>query len=316
MPGWWVETISAPSPADITITGGTPSVTASQNKVLTPAPAAIHVTSHAPAPAGTVVTPGGTMVAAGGGTPAVKQDRPITPAGGTVTATGGSPSVVKGTRVTPAAPTVAATGGSPTVTNASPATYDAVGPSGQSFGSTISFNHTASAGADVFVAINWDRSGATIGGVTYGGVAMSLVASITHNNTSGSGGVAVYRLAGAGNGSAKSVAATVTGGAWYIANAVSAKSVTSMGTAVTAFGSSNTASQALTVPSGLVLQFVSSANAGSGVGDYTSFSGATNRWHLQGTGGAMAINTVTATGTASSTSSGSQPWAAIAVPLT
>lgn len=316
MAGWWAETLTAPEPANTTLTGGTPNVTATQHKTITPSAANLHITGGQPAPAGYVATPTTATIATTGGTPTLKQDRNLTPTAATTTTTGGTPSVIKNTILTPTPKATTITGGTPTITNASPVAYNTTGTPSSSFAGDMTYSFTAASGADVFVAANWDRSGGGINGITYGGVAMTLVATLTHNNTSGSGGVAVYRLAGGGNGSSKNVVVDTFGGAWFISNAISFTSVSSVASAVTAFGSSATASQSLTVSSGIVLQVVSSANGGSGVGDYTSFSGVTNRWHQVGTGGAMALNTVTATGTASSTSSGSQPWAAISVPLT
>lgn len=317
MPGWWVENLSTPAPAGITITGGTPSVTATNHKTITPTSATIHATGGQPAAAGIVATPTGATLTATGGAPTVKQDTRLTPSGATVTATGGAPSVVKNTRLTPTGATIATTGSAPTITNSSPVSYDAVAGGGGTFGSNFSYNHTAAVGADVFVMVNWDRSGASVTGVTYGGAAMTQVGStVLHNNTAAAGGFSLYRIAAAGDGTAKSVAVSRSGGAWFLSNAISFKSVSTVGSATSAFGSSASASQSLTVASGITLQAVSSANGGTGVGDYTTFSGCTNRYHFASTGGTIVLNTVTATGTASSTSPGAQPWAAISVPLT
>lgn len=68
-----------------------------------------------------------------------------------------------------------------------------------------SFNYTAAAGADVFAVITVDRSAGTITGCTYGGNAMTQVATVNHNNASASGTTKLFRAAAEGTGTALSV---------------------------------------------------------------------------------------------------------------
>ncbi|MBU8830820.1 hypothetical protein [Mycolicibacterium goodii] len=316
MAGWIVETIASPAPATIGISGGQPVIEATQNVLIQPAPAQIAITGGQPL-SGPLVTPGGGEIAIVGGQPVVSQARIITPEPASMPFAGGQPVVRQNIRPTPAPAIVALTGGQPTVRNVPPVTFDAIGPgASRSAGGTSTFNHTAALGADVYLAVSWDRSGGSITGATYGGVAMNLIATMYPNNTTGNGGVHLYHLAGAGNGSSKAATYTASGIAWYTGNIISLANAPAPGTPITAYGSGTTASQTLTVDSGLVLQIVASGNGGGGASDYTRFSGVANRWHNATSGTAMAINTITASGTTSSTSSGSQNWAIISVPLT
>ncbi|UVK60465.1 minor tail protein [Mycobacterium phage Sabbb] len=203
-----------------------------------------------------------------------------------------------------------------------PVAYNAVGAGTTwvSFGgtSTDSFNFTAAAGADVFVAVSWDRSGPSITGITYGGVAMTQLAIVSHNNDATRGSVSVWRLAAAGSGSAKSVAITHSGAMYGAANAISATHVASVSTA-TAYGSGSSPSQSVTVPSGgLVIHVLAAGDGSTGsVSSWTSYSGMTNRSLTQpGTARTqVALSTASASGTVSATSSGSNPWSGISVAL-
>lgn len=274
--GWWAEELTEVYP-----TGG--------NLVLTPGTPEVETTNHLwayPTSGELVLTPG---------TPTL--DFGILPPSGVLTLTAGTPIV----QIVPAVAYNAADAGTATtLTNGS-----------------MNFPFTAATGADVFVAVIADRSGSGLVSVTYGGVAMTQIAALSPNNTSANGMLWVYRLGAAGNGASQSVVVTAAGtNSWYRASAISATNVIAMGSVVTAFGSGTTASQSVTVPSGIGIQIVGAASGGGGTTDYTTFSGVTNRVHPLSSSMAMALNTVAATGTASSTSSSSQPWAAVYIPLT
>ncbi|QAY10953.1 hypothetical protein SEA_POLLYWOG_23 [Mycobacterium phage Pollywog] len=314
MPGWIVETITTPTPAAVGVTGGTPTITATQNAVITPEPVELVITGGQPL-SGPVAVPSGAALTITGGTPTITQDRRLTPGAINLTITGGQPNVVKNTILTPTKASLAITGNQPTITNQSPVAYNSIGPGSTGFGSAANFNFTAPAGADVFVVINWDRSAPPSGSPTYGGAAMTLVATINHNNLAGYGGVAIYRIAAAGNGTAKVVTSPSTGGSWQVTNAIAFTGVSAVGTVTTATGLSASPSQSVTLPSGVGLHVFSAGNGGGTIGGFSSYSGATNRYNTFNAGSALAINTVAASGTVSATIGISAGWAGVFVPL-
>ncbi|QOP65460.1 hypothetical protein SEA_COCO12_22 [Mycobacterium phage Coco12] len=315
MPGWIVETITTPTPAVVGVTGGTPTVIATEHKLVEPTPAELVITGGQPL-SGPVAIPSAATLSIIGGTPTITQARNLTPGSVNLTITGGQPAVTQHTQLTPTTTTLTITGGTPTVTTKAPAAYQTIGTGVVAAGNP-SINFTATTGADVFAIVNWDRSGGGISAITYGGVAMTLIASIPHNNTTANGALSIYGLAGAGTGAAKSLAITSAGTAWYYLNAISFTNVGTVGTPVTTYGTGTVATQSVTVPSnGIVLQAVSAGSGGGSVGDFTSFSGVTNRWHAASSATSLAINTTTTSGSTSSTAAVNQAWAIINVPLT
>ncbi|QFG04748.1 minor tail protein [Mycobacterium phage Doug] len=192
------------------------------------------------------------------------------------------------------------------------AQYDAIGTGAGGFGSVSAFSFTAAAGADVFVVICHDRSGAFTGAVSYGGVAMNLVTSAAHNNSAGNGGVSVYRLAGAGSGSAKTVSVG-SGSGWMIANAVSFTDVRPSVSASINTGSGSVASQSVTLSAPVGLQVFSGGNGGGPTTTFSGFTGVTNRYNVKQTGGILAINTVSTSGSVSASTN--NPWAAVFIDL-
>jgi hypothetical protein len=337
--GWWAEIITTPTPRSLTITGGTPIVTTPANRLIQPTGALLTLTGGQPAIGGAViiaptgvtltvtgatptialsnnklVTPTGVSLTVTGATPTVTTtaNKLITPTGASLTVTGGTPSVLTPRLITPTGASLTTTGGTPTVTVASAVNYDAVGTGANSTSVPASFNFTAATGADVFVAVTVDRTAGNITGATYGGTAMTQIASIAHNNDSTKGITKVFRLAGSGNASAKAVLATGSGTSFWIVNAISFTGITTVGTVVTATGTSTSASQSV---SGLGLHVFSDGNAGTGPGAFSSFAGVTNRANITTSGSCQALDTVAASGTASATLSISTPWASIFVPL-
>ncbi|UAW08499.1 minor tail protein [Mycobacterium phage MadMen] len=310
MPGWIVETIITPAPAAMTVAGGQPPVEATQHVLLQPAAAALTITGGQPL-SGPVAIPTAAALTITGGQPQLRQSRILEPAPAALTITGGQPSVIKNTIITPTKASLTVTGGTPTVTNQAPTAYNAIGPGADGFGSISNFNFTAAAGADVFVVVSNDRSAAHSGGVTYGGVAMTQIASAIHNNTSANGGVTVYRLAGAGSGAAK-VVSVASGSGWIIANAISFTAVNTVSVS-TATGTGTTASQTVALTSPVGLQIFSGGNGGGPTTTFGSFTGVTNRYNLKSTGALLAINTVTASGTVSASTN--NPWAAVFINL-
>ncbi|QGJ93677.1 minor tail protein [Mycobacterium phage Hannaconda] len=311
MPGWIVETITTPTPAVVGVTGGTPTVIATEHKLVEPTAAELVITGGQPL-SGPVITPGAAEVTITGGQPVIRQAHIIEPAAAFIGVSGGQPAVTQLTRLTPGAAAIAVTGGQPTIVNQPPTAYNAVGPGESGFGSVSNFSFTAAAGADVFVVVANDRSAAHSGGATYGGVAMTQVASAIHNNTSANGGVTVYRLAGAGTGGAQTVS-VANGSGWMIANAISFTGVHATITPATNTGTGTLASQTVSLTSPVGLQIFSGGNGGGPTTTFGSFTGVTNRYNLKSTGALLAINTVTASGTVSASTN--NPWAAVFINL-
>ncbi|AIM50962.1 minor tail protein [Mycobacterium phage Modragons] len=193
-----------------------------------------------------------------------------------------------------------------------PVAFDASTAAAESLGS-ITFSHTAAAGADVYVVVSSDRS-SSVTGVTCAGNAMTLVGTVSHNNSSSNGQLWIYRRSGAGTGSSLSITVSISGVAWYVAHAVSLLNVGSVGSLASTFGSGTSLSQSVTVPSGgLVLQAF--ATGGANGTSLTITSGATNRRNSATSGGAMATNTASSSGTVSATAAGSRPWSGLALPI-
>ncbi|ATN88621.1 minor tail protein [Mycobacterium phage Demsculpinboyz] len=314
MPGWIVETITTPTPAAVGVTGGTPTITATQNAVIAPEPVELVITGGQPL-SGPVAVPSGAALTITGGTPTVTQDRLLTPAAAGITITGGQPSVTQLTHLTPAAATIAVTGGQPTITNQSPAAYNTVAAGSVGASGVANFTITASTGADIFVSVSWDRSGGSVSNVTCGGVTMTQIASIEHNNTSANGTLRLYRLAGAGNGTAKTISVSSSGSMWIAASAISFTGVPTTLTPVTNYGSGATASQSVTLTGSVGLLVLSSGAGGAATGTYSGFTGMTNRSNQNANGTQLTQNTVTTSGTVSATSSSSTPWASVFVPF-
>ncbi|QAY16521.1 hypothetical protein SEA_NIMROD_28 [Mycobacterium phage Nimrod] len=316
--GWWVEKVVKPQPKQLTLTMGTPIVTQTNDVLVTPAPMHFDLDWGTPVN-GLAVTPAPAEMELAWGTPVVTQGVNINPPGAGLTLTPGTPAVISTANqfIKPAGKDLAFSWGTPVITQKPVPVFGAVGASqGAPGGPTLSF--AAAAGADVFAVVAWDRSVTGVTGITYGGVTMTFVAQVNHNNTSANGALAVYRLAGAGTGAEQTLSTTASGSAWYYLNGISFTNVGTAGTPVTSYGLGATASQTLTIPSnGIALQVVASGNGSTAVGEYTSFSGVTNRHHAVVVGAtSVAINTVATSGVASSTAASSQPWSAITVPLT
>ncbi|AHB31342.1 minor tail protein [Mycobacterium phage Nala] len=311
--GWWVEKVVKPQPKQLTLTMGTPIVTQTNDVLVTPAPMHFDLDWGTPVN-GLAVTPAPAEMELAWGTPVVTQGININPPGAGLTLTPGTPAVISTANqfIKPAGKDLAFSWGVPVVTIVPPAAYNAVGPGAYGFGSVSNFSFTAAAGADVFVVVANDRSAAPSGGATYGGVAMTQVASAIHNNTSAYGGVAVYRLAGAGTGAAKTVT-VASGSGWISANAISFTGVHATVTTATNTGTGTLASQTVSLTSSVGLQIFSGGNAGGTPTTFGSFTGVTNRYNLTSPGGVLAINTVTASGTVSASTN--NPWAATFINL-
>lgn len=337
MAGWWIELIHHPAPALVTVSGGTPTVTATANILAQPGPAVVTVIGGipgsgyemAPPPAVVIVTggtptvavtdhkvatPAAAAVAVTGGTPtvAVTDHKVATPAAAAVTVTGGTPTVTRTDHhvATPAAAAVTVTGGTPTVTVSTPIPpFDAVGAGNTAFSNTLSWSHTATAGACVIVAV-MSFGSATITGVTYGGVAMTSLGNRRGNNTAGQGTLYLWRLNSV-SGGAQTVTATLSGFENARGNSVSYTGVTTIGTIQVASGQGTSWSQTTTDAGRVVQAF----GAGGGP-TLSSPTGGTNRYLVSSTGGSMSISDAAAPTSFGVTSTLNPNWAGVAVVLT
>ncbi|AVO22322.1 minor tail protein [Mycobacterium phage Smeagol] len=203
--------------------------------------------------------------------------------------------------------------GSTEIWSAIVSAYDASANGGGAANTISSFSITAAAGADVFVAASWDRDSATgVTSVTCGGTPMTQIASVNHSGTASYGPLRLYRLAGAGTGSSLTISASVSGIAYYTASAISFTDVRSTLSPTTSVGNSNTASQTVTLTGGVGLFAVSASTSPT---NYTSFSGMTARTTISSLQTRLVMGTVSASGTVSATSTGTNRWASIFVPL-
>ena len=160
-------------------------------------------------------------------------------------------------------------------------TYDATGTganSGAGTTTSLSWTHTATAGADVFAIFSRSAGGRVVTSVTYGGTAMELVGNISVNNDSNTAITFVYRLTNAPSGT-KTVTATWTGGAYASANSVSYLNVGPLGMIGTsgAYGNGLTASQTVTTTDSQALILNVQSHYCGGVDTFVSSSGGTQR---------------------------------------
>ena len=166
--------------------------------------------------------------------------------------------------------------------------YDATGTGADSGASTVtslSWTHTATAGADVFAFIL--RGGSTVT-VTHDGVAMNYVGGISLNNDGNNGTIFVYRRT-APTGGAKTIAVTFASATYASANSVSYTGVGYVTTAGAYAGAALTASQTISGANRSIVVNAIGQYCG-GVDTFVSSSGGTQRY--QGMGSAKYMNLV------------------------
>lgn len=174
---------------------------------------------------------------------------------------------------------------------------------------------TAPEGADVYMCLCWDRTG-SVTLAEYAGENMELVAGpVLNNNTAGYGGQAIYRAAGAGTGEAETVRFSGSGG-WHTCFCLAFEGVTDVGTPMTNYGVGTTQTQDVTVGENEQILQVFAAGAGGGpIYIPNTITGAKNRKKGAGTYPMICISTTRSTGTITATSSGTNRWSSIALPL-
>ena len=185
--------------------------------------------------------------------------------------------------------------------DSAPVAYDAtgVGAVGGAATTTLTWNHTATAGADVFAFII--RGGGNIT-ATHDGVAMTYVGAISPNNDAGNGTIYVFRRASVPGGT-KAIVVTFGAGTYCAANSVSYLNVGAVTTSATYGAPALTASQSITGARNGVIVNVQGMYCG-GVDTFVSSSGGTQRWQGIGTGNYMnlVIQDSTSTGSVNFTS--------------
>jgi len=183
--------------------------------------------------------------------------------------------------------------------------------------SPITWSHTATAGADVFVIVD-AVSTRTVSSITYGGTTMTLLSpSVSLNNSSTNGELVIAHLAGVAGGS-KTVSVTFNSSAFATCCSISYTNVSAVGTVSTTFGSSTSPSQALTCSSN---QLILSALGGGVSASASAPSGGTLRLNANSVNGAtpeaaLVVQESATSATFGDTLSASSPWGAAGVVLT
>lgn len=163
----------------------------------------------------------------------------------------------------------------PTVKTTLPVTFDALGSGAASYASSGSWSHNA-AGNYVLAFVATDLGVAT-SAVSYGGVAMTLLAYAYHDNSAIYGELSVWGLASPPSG-AKTVVASMSGSNYFVANTVSYNDVSAVGSKLTAEGAL-AASQSLTCAAGQMIVHGFGVGANFGGGTFTAYSGGTERYN-------------------------------------
>jgi hypothetical protein len=172
---------------------------------------------------------------------------------------------------------------------------------------TLTFPHSATAGADAIVDITVDRT-ATISAVTYNGVGMTLLGSVSFTGASGTGTLARYRATNVAGG-IRTVSFNVSTTAVVTAGAVSLLNITSVGTTTTTSGAASQPSQAVTcTPGQLILESIAMRAAPG------TPSGGTNLWNSQGGSASLTLqqNIANASTTFSMSPTNVSGWGALA----
>ncbi|KBR63544.1 hypothetical protein [Mycobacterium avium] len=165
----------------------------------------------------------------------------------------------------------------PTVKTTLPVTFDALGSGAASLASSGSWSHNA---AGNYVLAFVVTEGAT-SAVSYGGVAMTLLAYAYYDNSASYGEFSVWGLASPPSGE-ETVVASMSGSHYFVANTVSYNDVSAVGSILTAYGA-GAASQSLTCAAGqmIVHGFGVVYDSGTGAaGTFTAYSGGTERYNL------------------------------------
>lgn len=172
----------------------------------------------------------------------------------------------------------------------------------------LSWTHTGTAGAYGLVFVTGFNGSPT--GVTFGGLAMTQLASVLLNNNAANGNLSVWARANI-PGSAQTVAVTVSGSAAYVAQSCSFLGATNATTS-TVYGSGQQASQSLTCSLGqiIVCGLAVTGNPFTGVGGGNFLCCGTD-----GNINGLAIGMSQSSTTFTANVNGTQAWGCIGVVL-
>lgn len=198
----------------------------------------------------------------------------------------------------------------PTLKTTLPITFDALGSGAASLASSGSWSHNA-AGNYVLAFVATD-SGAATSAVSYGGVAMTLLASAYHDNASSYGQLSVWGLASPSTG-AKTVSVSMSGSNYFVANTVSYNHVSSVASKLTAYGA-GAASQALTCAAGQMIVHGFGVGANFGGGTFSAYGGGTERYN-GAEGGYTGLLIQDSSASATFTGTTSSDWSAAGIVL-
>lgn len=191
--------------------------------------------------------------------------------------------------------------------------FDAVGGGATADGTTLSWSHTATAGAYVIVALN-TRFGTF--DVKYAGTTMIPLGLVYVANTGPDGAVALYGLPNAPGG-ASTVTVTTGSTTWLTGNSISFTNVSCAGIVSTTYGTGTALSQSVSCGAN---QVIVQAFGHQGFGQLTAFSGGTHSYYnyynsppyyLAG----LSLNYSTSITTFGATASVTDNWGGISVVL-
>lgn len=315
--GWWAELFTEPTPASLSVTGGTPTVSTTQNRLVQPAAAALAITGGTPTPGDLLIRPGAASIALAGGTPTVNVGTLLTPAGASLTATGGTPGVVRGNVLKPSGASLAVTGGTPTVTVTAPVAFDSTGVGSAAQTSSLTWSHTIGSQANCcIVAVH--SGDVALSGISakVGATSMTMLGTSYQYDTNKY--LTLFRLLNPPTGS-QTITVTFTGGTPFAnGDSVTYRNVGGFGTTVTNTGTGTSASQSVSSGTGQMVVNLLGNVAGSG-GGFTGYT-QTSRYSTANVpsagyptliGDAAGASTVNFGATLPS----SLKWGSIAVPL-
>jgi hypothetical protein len=201
---------------------------------------------------------------------------------------------------------------------------DALGAGGvvnNASATSVSWSHTAAAGAYGLVAVSWLPNFCTsISSVTWNSVTMPLLGTATSGTGSNQITISYYGLPSVASGT-KTVAVTTATAGYLSANSLSLLNVGTVAAPQTTTGNSTTMSQALSgVPGGILVQSYGGAGNVFG-GALTGVAGGTLQYHQHSNAGAyfvadLTISTATVNTTFVAADGTGENWAAIGAAIT
>jgi CubicO group peptidase (beta-lactamase class C family) len=190
--------------------------------------------------------------------------------------------------------------------------FDALGAGANMYGTGMTWNHTATAGAYILVGIN---TGFGTYNVTYGGVPMIPLGLVYNGNAGANGATIVFGLADVPGG-VQAIGIGTASKAYASANSISYNNVSSVALVANTYGTGTALSQStMCAANQYMVQFLGSVKA-----QQAAFSGGTNRWYGYYLSGAnyysgLSITDASASATIGATNNLSDSWGGISVVL-